>query len=243
MGDVVVVTGAGSGLGRAVSRMLAESGRTVAALDLVIDAARATCESVGRDAAAFEVDVSDESSVAAAVAAVADRLGTPSALVNAAAVQQFGHSHTFDFAVWSRIVGVNLSGTFLMCRAVLPHLLASGGGSIVNIASTAALSGIPYDAAYCAAKGGVVQLTRSLAIEYSERNIRVNAVAPGGMQTPMLHVPLPDDASPALLGRIRRSMLGVAEPDDVANMVRFLLSEEAARITGATMVVDGGALA
>jgi NAD(P)-dependent dehydrogenase (short-subunit alcohol dehydrogenase family) len=247
MGDTVIVTGAGSGLGRAVAQQLAARGTAVAVIDrdgaagdetvrLINDAGAGTSRS-------YEADVSGWASVDAAVQHIVADMGAPAALVNAAAIQRFAHAHELDPDEWSRILAVNLTGTYFMCRAVLPHLMAAGGGAIVNIASTAGLTGLPYDAAYCAAKGGVVQLTKALAVEYSPHRIRVNAVAPGGMQTPMLHIPFPDDASPVLQQRVRRSLLGVAEPGDVANVVCFLLSDQASYMTGSIVVADGGALA
>ena len=246
MGETVIVTGAGSGLGRAVARQLSAGGTAVAVIDRDAAAGLETARllvDAGAPARSYEVDVSDWSSVDAAVDQVVADLGPPTALVNAAAIQRFAHAHELDPTEWSRILAVNLTGTYFMCRAVLPHLMAAGGGAIVNIASTAGLTGLPYDVAYCAAKGGVVQLTKALAVEYAPQRIRVNAVAPGGMQTPMLHVPFPDDALPEVQQRVRRSLLGVAEPDDVANVVCFLLSERARYMTGSIVVADGGALA
>jgi NAD(P)-dependent dehydrogenase (short-subunit alcohol dehydrogenase family) len=248
MGERVIISGAGSGLGRAVARQLSAGGAAVAVVDRDADAGRATARALseaggGAQARSYEVDVSDWTSVDLAMQQIVADMGPPTALVNAAAIQRFAHAHEIEPDEWSRILAVNLTGTFFMCRAVLPHLMAAGGGAIVNIASTAGLTGLPYDAAYCAAKGGVVQLTKALAVEYAPRHIRVNAVAPGGMQTPMLHVPFPDDALPEVQQRIRRSLLGVAEPDDVANVVCFLLSDRASYMTGSIVVADGGALA
>lgn len=246
MGDVAVVTGAASGLGRAVALRLAASGASVAVVDRDLAGAEATAADVtasGGRAAAFACDVADWSSVEAAIAEVTSRLGPPTRLCNAAAVQRFSRTHLLDPADFARILAVNLTGTFHVCRAVLPAMIAAGRGAIVNIASTAGITGLPYDAAYCAAKGGVVQLTKALAVEYAPKGIRVNAVAPGGMQTPMLHVPFPDDAEPEVMATIRRSRLGVGAPDDVASVVCFVLSDEARYMTGAIVVADGGATA
>jgi NAD(P)-dependent dehydrogenase (short-subunit alcohol dehydrogenase family) len=246
MSGAAVVTGAGSGLGRAVARQLANDGVEVALVDLDGDALAASVSEIeggGGQVRSFITDVSDWDSVARTAQRVIDEIGPPRALVNAAAIQRFGHAHELEPRDWQRVLDVNLTGTFFMCRALLPVFVAGGGGAIVNIASTAGLTGMPYDVAYCAAKGGVIQLTKALAVEYSQQHVRVNAVAPGGMQTPMLHVPPPADASPELQKRLRRSLIGVAAPDDVANVVCFLLSDQARYMTGSIVVADGGALA
>src|SRR5258708_6173542 len=176
-GKVAVVTGAGSGIGQAVALRLAEEGATVACLDIDPEAAEKTGAGM-----AIGCDVSDETSVRAAVGAAADALGRPSILCNIAGIGKFAASHEMPVAEWDRIIAVNLTGTFLMCRATLPHLLA-GGGVIINTASNAGLMGQKYSAAYCASKGGVVMLTKALANEYIDKGVRVNAVAPGGTDT------------------------------------------------------------
>jgi NAD(P)-dependent dehydrogenase (short-subunit alcohol dehydrogenase family) len=241
-GRTAIVTGAGSGVGRATAARLATEGAAVACLDLVLDAAQQTAAEIGErggTARAYHVDVSAPTSVRTAVAAAAKDLGRPSVLVNCAGIGKFAHSHEMPFDEWSRIVGVNLTGTFLMAQAVLPHLLEDGG-NIVNIASTAGLMGQPYSAAYCASKGGVVQLTRALADEYLHRRIRVNAIAPGAITTPMLNsFGLPADVNPGVHGKLI-SPLGSAEPEEVAGLVAFVASEEARYMTGSIVSFDGG---
>src|SRR5262249_25535345 len=144
--------------------------------------------------------------------AVAD-LGRPSVLVNCAGIGKFAHAHEMPFEEWSQIIAVNLTGTFLMAQAVLPYLL-DGGGNIVNIASNAGLMGQPYSAAYCASKGGVVQLTRALADEYLSRGVRVNAIAPGGIATPLQKMfRLPEGADPKAIAKLV-SPLGNSQPDE-----------------------------
>jgi meso-butanediol dehydrogenase/(S,S)-butanediol dehydrogenase/diacetyl reductase len=237
-----IVTGAGSGLGRATAVQLAAEGAAVACFDVILDAANETVAKIkaaGGTARAYQVDVSDPTSVRAAVAAVAKDLGRPSVLVNSAGIGKFANSHELPFEEWSRIIGVNLTGSFLMAQAVLPHLL-DGGGSIVNIASTAGVMAQPYSAAYCASKGGVVQLTRALADEYLDRGIRVNAVAPGGMLTPMQTAfRLPPDGD---YEKIKKMItpLGAAEPEEVAALVAFVASDDARHMTGSILVTDGG---
>jgi meso-butanediol dehydrogenase/(S,S)-butanediol dehydrogenase/diacetyl reductase len=238
-GQTAIVTGAGSGVGRATAARLATEGAAVACLDLVLDAAQQTAAEIGGTARAYRVDVSEPTSVRSAVAAAVKDLGRPSVLVNCAGIGKFAHSHEMPFDEWSRIIGVNLTGTFLMAQAVVPHLLEAGG-NIVNIASTAGLMGQPYSAAYCASKGGVVQLTRALADEYLHRRIRVNAIAPGAITTPMLNsFGLPADVNPGVLAKLI-SPLGSAEPEEVAGLIAFVASDEARYMTGSIVSFDGG---
>lgn len=239
---VAIVTGAGSGLGRAVARRLAGEGASVACLDVAAEAAEATAKGIreeGGKAMAQKVDVAEPNSVRAAVAAAAKDLGRPEVLVNCAGIGKFAHSHEMPFEEWQRIIGVNLTGSFLMAQAVLPHML-EGGGNIVNIASNAGLMGQPYSAAYCSSKGGVVQLTRALAEEYIKRGVRVNAVAPGGIATPMQSsFQLPEGADRKSLFKVI-SPLGNSEPEEVAGLVAFIASQEGRYMTGAIVSIDGG---
>jgi NAD(P)-dependent dehydrogenase (short-subunit alcohol dehydrogenase family) len=238
-----LVTGAGSGLGAATARRLATEGARVACLDVTADAAAVTAEAIraasghGR---AYTVDVSDPAAVRDAVSAAAGDLGRPSVVVNCAGIGRFYHSHDMPFADWQRIIGVNLTGTFLVCQAALPFLL-DGGGSIVNVASNAGLMSQPYSAAYCASKGGVVQLTRALADEYLERHVRVNCVAPGGIATPLQDAfrNIPEGLELRKLAKIR-TPLGNSTPDEVAALIAFIASSEGRYMTGAIVSIDGG---
>jgi NAD(P)-dependent dehydrogenase (short-subunit alcohol dehydrogenase family) len=242
-GRTALVTGAGSGLGRATAMRLAAEGASVACLDLVREAAAKTAAEIaaqGGAARSYQVDVADPVSVREAVAAAARDLGRPSVLVNCAGIGKFANSHEVPFEEWSRTIAVNLTGTFLMAQAVLPYLL-DGGGNIVNIASNAGLMGMPYSAAYCASKGGVIQLTKALADEYLRRRVRVNAVAPGGIATPLQDAfqQLPEGADPRALMKLR-TPLGNSQPEEVAALVAFVASDEGRYMTGAVLPIDGG---
>ncbi len=235
-----LVTGAASGLGAATARRLAAEGATVACLDVAAEGAQRTAEAIGGSARAYAVDVADPASVRAGVDAAARDLGRPSVVVNCAGIGRFYHSHEMPFADWQRIIGVNLTGTFLVSQAALPHLL-DGGGTIVNVASNAGLMGQPYSAAYCASKGGVVQLTRALADEYIERGVRVNCIAPGGIDTPLQEQfrNAPAGIDFKKFAKIR-TPLGTATPDEVAALIAFVASDEGRYMTGAIVSIDGG---
>jgi NAD(P)-dependent dehydrogenase (short-subunit alcohol dehydrogenase family) len=241
---VAVVTGGGSGLGQATAIRLSAEGAYVAVLDIRLETARTTVDRIteaGGRARAWEADVSRVDSVRAVVADVVAALGRPRVLVNCAGVGQFDLSEEVSIETWNRTIGVNLTGTFLMCQSVLPHLL-DGGGSIVNIASNSGLQGIPYAAAYAASKGGVILLTRSLASEYSGTGVRINAVAPGGIVTPLLE----KFTFPAAGDRTRMprgSRVPHAHPDEIASLVAYIASDEARFMIGSVVSIDGGLVA
>ena len=239
---VAVVTGAGSGLGRATAHRFGDEGAAVAAVDVDVDAAEKTAAEIGErggSAHAYRVDVTDPAAVKTAMDGVAADLGRPQILVNSAGIGSFAHTVDETYERWSAIIGVNLTGTFLMCQATLPYLL-DGGGVIVNVASNAGLMGQPYSAAYCASKGGVVNLTRALAVEYMRRNVRVNAVAPGGMNTPMIAgFTMPEGVNMKEFARVT-SPLGAAEPEEVAGMIAYIASNEGRYMTGSIVSFDGG---
>jgi NAD(P)-dependent dehydrogenase (short-subunit alcohol dehydrogenase family) len=241
-GRVAVVTGAASGVGKATAEVIAGEGGLVAALDIAEEPLQKVVDEItagGGKAIALPSDVSSPDSVAATMDKIVSELGPPRVVCNVAGIGKFAHTAEADFDDWQRIIAVNLTGTFLLCRYALPHLLENGG-NIVNVASTAGLMGQPYSAAYCASKGGVVQLTRALAVEYMERNVRVNAVAPGGVDTPLMgHFMPPTDASKRLMAKLMTPM-GFVKPEQVAKVIAFLGSDDGDYMTGAIVSIDGG---
>ena len=241
---VAVVTGAGSGLGRATARRLASEGAVVACLDIATDAAQATVDGIvaeGGVARAYSCDVSDPMSARAAVDSAASDLGRIQLAVTCAGIGRLVHTHEMPWEMWRSIMGVNLDGTLLICQAAIPYLL-DGGGRIVTVASNAGLMGQPYSAAYCASKGGVVNLTKALAAEYMTKGITVNCVAPGGMDTPLQHSfasTLPEGASFKELHKVMTPM-GTSQPEEVASVIAFVASDEARYMNGSIVSIDGG---
>ncbi|MFM7684600.1 MAG: SDR family NAD(P)-dependent oxidoreductase [Actinomycetota bacterium] len=238
-GSRVIVTGAGSGIGRATAQRFAAEGAQVACLEL--RGHDETAESIGDAAIALDCNVADGDAVEAVVAEVVSRLGGLEVVCNIAGIGHFRHSHEETPADFDRIVGVNLNGTFHLCRYALPHLLAGGGGVIVNTASTAGMIGQPWSAAYCASKGGVVMLTKSLAYEYRGKSIRVNAISPGGTKTNILSSfsTYPEGADLRQLVKVM-SPMEMAEPEEIAALFAFIASPEARYMTGAIVAMDGG---
>jgi NAD(P)-dependent dehydrogenase (short-subunit alcohol dehydrogenase family) len=244
-GKVALVTGAASGIGRATALRLAEEGADLFCSDVQAEEVELSAKSaaeLGAKAEARTCDVSDPGDVADCVDACVERFGRLDVLCNIAGILRFDHFEDLEVDDWNRILAVNLTGTYLMCRAALPHLLEAGG-NIVNTSSTSALAGLAYGAAYGASKAGVIGLTRTLAVEYAKRGLRANAICPGSIKTPMTSggAGLPENLDPDL---IRRAMsLGKPRgPEAVAGLIAMLASEDGAHINGEVIRVDGGTL-
>lgn len=232
-----LVTGAASGIGRATALRLLDEGARVMAVDVQGDALEQLAREAGPQCATHRCDVSDPPAVRATVRATVERFGGLDVLVNAAGILRTAHTHEETLEAWNRVIGINLTGTFLVCQAALPHLLKRRG-SIVNLSSTAALRAHPWTAAYSASKGGVLAFTAMLAVEYGEQGLRANAVCPGGITTPIHQAfRVPEGANQKLVRRIM-PLTGFADPAEVAATIAFLASEEAIHITGSMLRVD-----
>ncbi|MCE2390890.1 MAG: SDR family oxidoreductase [Proteobacteria bacterium] len=243
-GRSVLVTGAASGIGLECVRRFADEGANVAGFDLNEPEGdaweRATAEAPGE--IFVRGDVREEDSVRSCVEAALERFGSLQGLVNSAGVAGGGAVHDLDSKHWDWVMDVNLKGTFLFCKHVARAMLASGGGSIVNIASIEGLIGSQGGSAYNASKGGVVLLTRNMAIDYGRAGIRVNAVCPGFIVTPLLESVLGSEEMKRTREFITQSHhLGrLGRPEEIAGACLFLLSDDASFVTGVALPVDGG---
>ena len=237
-GKVALITGASSGLGAVVAQLFAERGASVFGIARQAELMATVFETVpgGRYAS---VDITSADACRDAVAECVDVFGRLDVLVNVAGFHQMRHTTSMTDDEWERDLAVNLTGPFYLCRAALPHLLESAG-NIVNVTSIAGVEGEVYSAGYCAAKHGLVGLTRALAIEYTKEKVRVNAICPGGMPTPQsTEFTAPENADWDLIMRIA-SPRGFMETVDVAKAIAFLASDDAAAIHGAVYRVDNG---
>lgn len=237
---VVMITGAASGIGRATAERFAAEGARVAISDMNAEGLAGTHALLaGSGHHAMTLDVSDPAACRAAVDTVSAHFGRLDVVCNVAGIAFLKHLADVSESDWQRMIAVNLSGTFFLCQAAMPHLLESKG-NIVNIASTAALGGQAYNAAYCASKGGVLMLTKALAVEFAARGVRVNAVCPGGVKTPLAAgIRMPEGADPGLVSKLF-PLIDSAEPAEIATAVAYLASDDARFVTGEGLVIDGG---
>lgn len=248
-GKVAMVTGAASGIGRAIALRLAAAGARVALLD--VDGERgegvaAEIRSRGGEALFLRCDVTSDRDCRAAVSAVKDTFGRIDILCNNAGIIRRRSVVELEEAEWDLVLAVNLKSVYLLSRHVIPVMAAQGGGSIINTGSGWGLVGGPRAAAYCAAKGGVVNLTRAMAIDHGPQGIRVNCVCPGDTDTPLLREEarqLGVDEVRFLASAADRPLPRLGRPEDVADAVLYLASDMSSWVTGTILVVDGGGLA
>jgi len=241
-GMAALVTGAASGIGRATAKLLAREGARVACADIGKEKLAEATEEIregGGEVIAIALDVADSDSCNAAVARCIDEWGGLGVLANVAGVLKLEHADQLSDEDWTRVIGINLSGTFFMSRAAIPHLL-DGGGSIVNVASLAGLKGQAYGSAYCASKAGVVALTRVMAVEYAKRGLRVNCVCPGGVETPLIAgFAGPEGFDPDLIHRLSL-VPGLTAAEEIAEAIAYLASPAAISINGVALPIDFG---
>jgi NAD(P)-dependent dehydrogenase (short-subunit alcohol dehydrogenase family) len=245
-GRRALITGAASGIGRATALRFSSEGAHVCCADLNEGGAAETAASIvraGGEAFELGLDVADAGACEGAVAAAVERFGGLDVLCNIAGMLRNGKTEDFPVDVFDQMIAVNLAGVFYMSRAAIPQLLDSGG-SIVNLASVAGLQGVPYGAAYSATKAGVIGLTRAMAAEYSRRGVRVNAICPGAINTPMIAsgFQVEGGADPKLMAKLMPMIKRIGEPSEIAALAAYLASDEAAYMTGVAIPIDGGQL-
>jgi 3alpha(or 20beta)-hydroxysteroid dehydrogenase len=235
-GKIAIITGAARGQGAAEARLFAAEGARVVLADVLDNEGEAVAAEIGDAAVYTHLDVTDEPQWQAAVALAEDRFGPVTVLVNNAGILFFQPLHKTDLADFDRVMRVNVQGVFLGMKSVTPSMTTAGGGSIVNISSTAGLQGLPHLGAYVASKWAVRGLTKTAAIDLGHKNIRVNSVHPGGIDTPMV---AGTSGDAPFYKRLPVPRMGSA--DEAARAVLFLASDEASYIAGAELAVDGGA--
>jgi meso-butanediol dehydrogenase/(S,S)-butanediol dehydrogenase/diacetyl reductase len=242
-GKVALITGAGSGIGRATALLFVKEGAKVVVVDYVPEGGEETVKMIreaGGEAIFIDADVSKVADVERMIKTTVDKYGRIDILYNNAGIMG-AYAFTADTPEekWDTIVNINLKGVFLGSKYAIPVMLNQGGGVIINTASTAGMLGLPGLPAYCASKAGVIQLTKTIALEYADQNIRINCICPGGILTPMSR---PPDAADAVQPPFRQPqpMRRFGEPEEVARAALYLASDDSSYVTGAALVVDGG---
>ena len=244
---VALITGAGSGMGKAAALLFASEGAAIAAVDVDEAAAMQTARLItesGRQAIGLRADVSREADAEAMVAATVQKFGGLDILYNNAGIEGEGNlTHRFSAEGFDKIIAINLRGVFLGMKFAIPQMLARGGGSIINTASTAGLTGVRGGIAYCASKHAVIGMTKTTALEYAHRNIRVNCICPGPIETPLLgRVATMAKSSLEKMGT--NTPLGrLGKPEEIARMALFLASDDSSYASGAPFIVDGAGTA
>jgi NAD(P)-dependent dehydrogenase (short-subunit alcohol dehydrogenase family) len=241
-GKVAVITGAGGGMGREAALLFSDEGARVCVADIDGEAAEASAAEA-RDAFAVQVDVADRDSVRRMYEQTAERYGGIDVLYNNAGISPAddGSILETDLDAWQRVQDVNTKGVYLCCKHGIPHLLERGGGSVINVASFVALVGAATSQiSYTASKGAVLSLSRELAVQFARQRIRVNALCPGPVETPLLLRIFGDDPAAYERRRIHLPMGRLAKPREIVNAALFLASDESSYVNGATFVVDGG---
>jgi NAD(P)-dependent dehydrogenase (short-subunit alcohol dehydrogenase family) len=243
-GRVALITGSGSGIGRATALLFAREGARVAVVDRLPAGGKETVrivEDAGGEAVFIQADVCREAEVRETIKASVDSFGRIDVLHNNAGIQgPFTPTTELSEETWTSILDTNLKSAFLTSKHAIPVMLKQGGGVIINTTSAAGIVGLPNVAAYCASKGGVIQLTRSMALEYAPQNIRINCICPGGTQTPMMEQWIPID--PAEREAFMKALPGgrAIQPDEIARAVLFLACDDSSSAIGAVLVVDRG---
>ncbi|WP_319409413.1 SDR family NAD(P)-dependent oxidoreductase [uncultured Desulfosarcina sp.] len=242
-----IITGGGSGIGRAIATTFARHGAQVYIPDYLKESAEETTKQIqngGGVAYAGQCDVSDETSVQTMVADAMEKMGSIDILVNNAGIELHKAIEEMSAEEWDRVMAVNVRGMFLCCKHTIPHMKKAGKGNIVNMGSTGGYIAAPFQTVYCASKGAVHQFTKALALECSPAGIRVNAIAPGGVDTPMLDYLEESNKKKGvddLKVRVSEVQLGgLIQPQDIADLALFLASDESRTIHGTAVLIDGG---
>jgi NAD(P)-dependent dehydrogenase (short-subunit alcohol dehydrogenase family) len=245
-GRIGIVTGAGSGIGRACAIAMAREGARVVLVGRRRDRVEEVAQEIGDSAFAVPADVSNAREIPGLLEQAVSRFGHPNLLLNNAGVLHLGNAEQISEEQWDHTFNVNVRAVWLLSRAVLPHMRKAGGGSIMNVASTLGIVGAPNRAAYAASKGAVVLLSKSMAIDHGHENIRVNAICPSFIETDLTAAVIGQSPDPAAVRRERTAAHPIGRlgcPEDIAGLVVYLASDESSWVTGAVLPVDGGYLA